>query len=156
MLLRRPEGVAYVLRTVARFRNEVESKNVWAVDLPEELAEICGGYWKNLDANATPQKSEVIAQLDKERERLERLKKELEVKRPRSRRRLPNVSHNALMLDPQKLELLQRYTATHEKRRYRALAQLERLQRQRTGEVIPPPINVQITGDAEDSTKRSQ
>lgn len=159
-LLRRSEGVAYVLRTVARFRDEVENnKDEWDQYLLEELAEICGGYWETLDVedtDATYQRSELLAELDKEREKLELLKKKLEEKPPRLRRRLPNVSHNALMLDPQKLELLQRYTAAHERRRYRALAQLERLQRQRTGEVIPPPIHVQITGDAEDSTKRSQ
>jgi hypothetical protein len=159
MLLRRSEGVAYVLRTVARFRDGVKNKGECDQYLIEELAEICGGYWETLDlkdAQATFQTSELLAQLDKEKEKLELLRKKLEEKPPRSRRPLPNVSHAALLLEPKNLDLLQRYTAAHERRRYRALAQLERLQRQRTGEVIPPPIHVQITGDAEDSTKRSQ
>ena len=53
----------------------------------------------------------------------------------------------ALMLSPDKIEGFLCYTAAHEKRRYRALAQLERLQRQRSGETIPPPIDVQVTRD---------
>ena len=56
---------------------------------------------------------------------------------------------SALLLDPGKLAVLQRYTAANERRRYRAVARLERLQRQRSGEAVPPPIDIQVTSDAD-------
>jgi hypothetical protein len=51
-----------------------------------------------------------------------------------------DLSRAPLLLDHMKAEAVQRYTANHQKRRYRALAQLERLQRQRSGETIPAPV----------------
>jgi hypothetical protein len=158
MLLRRPDGVQYVLGIVAQLKNEVESRNELSPELLEQLAETCGGYWQTEFGKNSHVTSELLAQLDKEKERLELLKKKLEGKpaeKP-AKRRLPNFSHSALLLDSYKLDLIQRYTAAHEKRRYRALAQLERLQRQRSGETIPAPIDVQVTGDAGDFAKRSQ
>jgi len=80
------------------------------------------------------------------RHRIERVEAEDRAARLRS----------ALLLDPGKLAVLQRYTAANERRRYRAVARLERLRRQRNGEAIPPPIDVQVTSDADDFAKRSQ
>lgn len=155
-LLRYPEGVQYVLGIVDRFKKEVDNKDGWDADLLEKMADICGGYWETVDSKRSYVKSALLAELDKEKGRLELLKKKLEENPPRSRRRPPDFSHTALLLAPEKLDLVQRYTAAHEKRRYRALAQLERLQRQRSGEPVPSPINVQVTGDAGDFAKRSQ
>ena len=102
---------------------------------------------------AAREKSAFLAQLDSEKERLERLKKKIE--RVEAEDRAARL-RSALLLDPGKLAVLQRYTAANERRRYRAVARLERLQRQRNGEVVPPPIDVQVTSDAGDFAKRSQ
>jgi hypothetical protein len=114
------------------------------------------GYWKSLLEREEYDAPELLAEVENEKQKLELLKKKSKEKSRRSRRRVPDFSHTALLLAPEKLELVQRYTAAHEKRRYRALAQLERLQRQRSGEVIPPPIDVQVNERYGDFAKRSQ
>ena len=43
-------------------------------------------------------------------------------------------------------EVVVRYETTIERQLYRAVDQLERLQRVRGGEIVPPPINVQLNG----------
>ena len=168
MLLRRPDGVQYLINALAQLEKEVENarkngntkverkaEQLIATSI-EELAQAVDGYWDTTYENETYNSTDLLAEVDKEKEKLELLKKKLEEEPPKSRRRVPDFSHTALLLAPETLDLVQRYTAAHEKRRYRALAQLERLQRQRSGETIPPPIDVQITGDAGDFAKRSQ
>lgn len=56
--------------------------------------------------------------------------------------RLPYV--NALLPEPQLTKLL-RYETAIERQLYKAINQLERLQRQRSGEPVPPPINVDVS-----------
>ena len=46
----------------------------------------------------------------------------------------------------QSVDKLLRYETTIERQLYRAVDQLERLQRVRVGEIVPPPINVQFNG----------
>ena len=98
-------------------------------------------------------KSELLAELTRERKRLENLEKKVE--RLEADRRMAQL-RRVLLLDPRSLEPMLRYSVANERRRHRALAQLERLQRRRIGDVVPPPIDVQITGVPEDSSKRSQ
>jgi len=98
----------------------------------------------------------LLLECEKEKQKLELLRKKLEEKVRSLRRRVPDFSHVARLLNPEKLEVVERYAVAHEKRRYKALAQLERLQRQRSGENIPAPINVQVTADSGDFAKRSQ
>jgi len=45
------------------------------------------------------------------------------------------------------MDKILRYETTIERQLYRAMNQLERLQRQRKGEIIPPPISVEISSD---------
>ena len=40
---------------------------------------------------------------------------------------------------------MMRYETKLERQIYRAMNQLERLQRQRLGEIIPPPLTVEVT-----------
>lgn len=146
-LLRSSEDLEYVLDLVDHIRGQVETSSEISGELLHQLSEICGGEWEGLE------KSAFLAQLDKEKERLERLKKKVErIEADRQATALQGV----LLLAPEKLEVLLRYTAANERRRYRAVARLERLQRHRNGEVVPPPIDVQVTGDATDIAKRSQ
>jgi hypothetical protein len=167
MLLRRPDGVEYLIGVLAEVKKEVEDaygsdtqpdakKEQLIGDLIGDLAKSVGGRWHTIYEEAKFDPDDVLGEVEKEKPKLELLKKKLEEKPRRSRCRLPDFSHTALLLSSGKLDLLQRYTAAHEKRRYRALAQLERLQRQRSGETIPAPIDVQVTGDAGDFAKRSQ
>jgi hypothetical protein len=156
-LLRRTDGVQYLLDVLDTLKNQVEeSPNEYHGDPIDLLADVCAGYWKGVSEKEEYDKPRLLVEMEKEKQKLELLKKKLEAKPRRSRRRVPDFSHTALLLAPEKLELVQRYTAAHERRRYRAVAQLERLQRQRSGEVIPPPIDVQVTSDNGDFAKRSQ
>ena len=144
-LLRREDGVKYLFDVLDSLKKQVEENPDKYYDDPIDLlAKVCGGYWKSLLEREEYDAPELLAEVENEKQKLELLKKKLKEKSRRSRRRVPHFSHTALLLAPEKLELVQRYTAAHEKRRYRALAQLERLQRQRSGEVIPPPIDVQV------------
>ena len=156
-LLRREDGVEYLFDALDSLKKQVEENpEEYYKDPIDLLARVCGGYWKSVIESKEYDSAELLAEVENEKQKLELLKKKLEEKRRRTRRRVPDFSHTALLLAPEKLELVQRYTAAHEKRRYRALAQLERLQRQRSGEVIPPPIDVQVTSDNGDFAKRSQ
>jgi hypothetical protein len=128
-ILRSRQGLEYVLGVVGQLRNQVQTKN----EISEESLR--------------------LAKLDSEKEKLERLQRKVE--RVEAEDRAVGL-RTALLLDGPKLDLLLRYTAAHERRRYRAVSRLERLQRQRKGEVVPPPIDVQVTGDASDFAKRSQ
>lgn len=156
-LLRREDGVKYLLDVLDSLKIQVEENPDEYYDDPIGLlARACGGYWTSVIEREEYKESVLLAEVENEKRKLELLKKKLKEKSRRSRRRVPDFSHIGLMLAREKLELVQRYTAAHEKRRYRALAQLERLQRQRSGEVIPPPIDVQVTSDNGDFAKRSQ
>ena len=156
-LLRREDGVEYLFDALDSLKRKVEENSDKYYEEPMDLlAAAFGGYWKSVFENKEYDSPELLAEVEKEKQKLELLKKKLKEKPRRTRRRVPDFTHTALLLAPEKLDLVQRYTAAHEKRRYRALAQLERLQRQRTGEVIPPPINVQVTSDNGDFAKRSQ
>lgn len=48
---------------------------------------------------------------------------------------------------PPEMDRILRYETTIERQLYRAMAQLERLQRQRKGEMIPPPINLDVSSE---------
>jgi hypothetical protein len=146
MLLRREDGVEYLFDALDFLKGQVEeNSNKYYEEPIDLLAGVFGGYWKAISESEEYDSHELLAEIEKEKQKLALLKKKLKEQTRRARRRVPDFSHTALLLAPEKLELVQRYTAAHEKRRYRALAQLERLQRQRTGEVIPPPINVQVS-----------
>ena len=43
------------------------------------------------------------------------------------------------------LEKIQRYETKLERQQYRAMAQLERLQRMRKGETVPAPLSVEVS-----------
>jgi hypothetical protein len=43
------------------------------------------------------------------------------------------------------LDKIMRYETTLERQLYRAMDQLERLQRRREGEEVPPPVNVELS-----------
>jgi hypothetical protein len=151
-LLKYPEGVEYVLGIIEDLRIQMATDGKVPSNLSEQLSAICGGDWQTVR-----QRSLYLSQLRREKRKLKRLwgilvQKEAEQNAQEDAEEL----QSALLLDEKKLALVLRYTAANEKRRYRALAQLERLQRQRNGEAIPPPINVQVTDDAVDFTKRSQ
>ncbi|HMO65109.1 MAG TPA: hypothetical protein PKE47_07795 [Verrucomicrobiota bacterium] len=51
----------------------------------------------------------------------------------------------SLLPDAEAMDKLHRYETKHERQMYRAMAQLERLQRRRLGENVPPPVSVAIT-----------
>jgi hypothetical protein len=146
-ILTRSQGLECVLGIVAQIRDEVDTNTQISADLSEKLSKICGGDWESVR-----EKSEMLAQLDWKKERLERLKKKVDQLEAGD---WAAELQSAQLLAPNKLEVLLRYTAANGRRRHRAMALLERLRRQRNGEAVPPPIDVQVTGDAGDFAKRS-
>jgi hypothetical protein len=146
-ILMSSKGLVYVLSILSQIREEVEVSGQASAELLGQLSQITGRDWN------VSEKSEMLNRLDREKKRLERVKKKLG--RLEAADRSAKIQ-NVLLLAPEKLEGLLRYNVANERRRYRALAQLERLQRQRKGEAVPPPIEVQVTGDRGDFAKRSQ
>jgi len=51
----------------------------------------------------------------------------------------------AVLPSPEVLDKIRRYETKLERQLYRAMNQLERLQRQRLGESIPPPVSLEVT-----------
>jgi len=51
----------------------------------------------------------------------------------------------AVLPGPQVLDKILRYEAKHERQMYRAMNQLERLQRRRLGEAVPPPLTMEMS-----------
>ncbi len=144
-LLTSVQGLEYVLGALAKIKEEVETSGQTSPQSLKQLSEFCGGDWESVGG-----KSEMLAELDREKERLERLKKKVDrIEREDRAAKL----QGELLPNPQTLDVLLRYSAANERRRYRALAQLERLQRQRSGEVLPAPINVQVTSEVGDSAR---
>jgi hypothetical protein len=139
---------------VIELKNLLERENKYSRESLEHLAEICGGVWEAELKKETHDRATMLAQLKREKRKLQVLAKRLE--RNAAKRRVPNLSQVALLLNDGKREILQRYTAAHQKRRDRVLVQIERLQRQRSGETISAPASVLLTGDSDDFTKRSQ
>ena len=77
-------------------------------------------------------------------ERVKRIKEleDLRLKAELKHSRAPLI--NAL-LDSHDVDKIIRYESSIERQLYRALNQLERLQRQRAGDNVPPPINVEVS-----------
>ena len=147
-LLTSSQGLEYVLETLAKIRDEVETTGQVSEESLKQLSAFCGGDWQSVVG-----KSEMLAELQRERVRLARLKKKIDRFEAEDREA---KLQRALLPYPHEMETLLRYSAANERRRYKALAQLERLQRQRSGEVLPAPIDVQVTTDVSDFAKRSQ
>ena len=51
----------------------------------------------------------------------------------------------AALPSPEVLEKIMRYKTMLERQMYRAMAQLERLQRMRQGETVPPPLTMEVS-----------
>jgi hypothetical protein len=65
----------------------------------------------------------------------------------RSGKKKEEEAHQAAagLPSPEVLEKIMRYETKLERQMYRAMAQLERLQRMRQGENIPPPLTMEVS-----------
>jgi len=131
LLLNNSEGVEYALAIVEQISKQVATDSKVPEGLSKQLSSICGGDWQS-----SREVSLYLSQLRREKKKLTCLKKMLD--RSTAEKEAEDVGAS-LLLSADKMEVLLRYTAAHEKRRYRALAQLERLQRQRSGKPFPLP-----------------
>ena len=61
---------------------------------------------------------------------------------------LDELHKQRLSVPDERADLLIRYDAHASRELYRALGELERLQRRRTGDLVPPPIKVNVTGES--------
>lgn len=155
-------GIRYLLGVLEDVRQEVEEVGHLPREAAKRLVENFGGeeyglaHWclfyslmaatESQEKALTPQqcKEGILELIDEEREKLqakeellngiERL--ELEAK----------VSSLALPAG-QAVDLFLRYETAIERQWYRAMSELERLQRQRKGEAVPPPLSVDLSGD---------
>jgi hypothetical protein len=97
--------------------------------------------------NLSPEecKRTILGLIDSEKEQLEaRLEVAVE-----SERREMEVKYDRLALPPNMpMEKILRYETAIERQLYRAISQLERLQRQRKGEPVPPEIKVNISSES--------
>ena len=98
----------------------------------------------NLDADARKAKKrdQILARIDVMRDHFwwDHLEK-------REREEAEEDSRQAAATLPaaDKLDKILRYETTMERQLYRAMGQLERLQRMRKGEDVPPPVSVEVT-----------
>jgi hypothetical protein len=89
-------------------------------------------------------KGMILKLIDEEKEKLEGLKEFVKQKEElEDDARL----HRLVIPEKEAVEKILRYETTIERQLYRAMNQLERLQRQRKGEPIPPPISVELSGE---------
>jgi hypothetical protein len=90
------------------------------------------------------QKAQLTAILDGEKRKLEASKLEI-IKR--EDRRLESYQATLNLPSNDALAKILRYETTIERQMYRAIDQLERLQRLRGGQIVPPPINVNVSSE---------
>ncbi|MBI3895518.1 MAG: hypothetical protein HY313_06270 [Acidobacteria bacterium] len=94
--------------------------------------------------NTKKRKERILKILDEERERLEQMRdmsckeESLEVESQLARLSLP---------DKEETDKLLRHETALDRQLYRAMNQLERLQRMRRGETVPPPISLEISAE---------
>jgi len=88
------------------------------------------------------QKEEVLAHLDRKIRRLS-----WDESRCEERERREEEAHQmaAVLPSVEVLEKIQRYETKLERQMFRAMAQLERLQRMRQGESLPAPLTVEVS-----------
>ena len=70
--------------------------------------------------------------------------RDLEAEKERNRLRLQVVKRLGSIVPVQYLDRLLRYEGAIERQLYKALNQLERLQRLRAGDHVPPPLEVDV------------
>lgn len=114
--------------------------------LTQELEELRQKVQLNpdeLSAEALRQrrKEEVLAHLDRDIRHLARAESRCE---ERERREEEAHQMAAVLPSVEVLEKIQRYETKLERQMFRAMAQLERLQRMRKGEAVPPPMAVAV------------
>jgi hypothetical protein len=87
-------------------------------------------------------KQQALRAIDRKLERLESCKADCE-KREAAEEQARQAA--AVLPSPQVLDKIMRYEAMLQRQLYRAMAQLERLQRMRQGESVPPPMTMEVS-----------
>ena len=125
---------AFICGKPSRYSSELEKLRTWLVQNPEGLEP---------DALRGKHREQVFQYLDRELRHLswqESACEEHEEKEEESRRAaegLPSV---------EVLDKILRYETKMERQLFRAMAQLERLQRGRGGAAVPPPLTMEVSG----------
>jgi len=158
-------GIQYLLGKLEEIREWVDEVGELTEDIFQRVIEVFGdeddgvarvlGIYRLVlqdnpeglepDALKAKHKQLVLTFLDEQRERLKQLH---EVLGEQEGQEQANRSAASFLPSKETVEKLLRYETTIERQLYRALNQLERLQRQRKGEVIPPPIAVDVSTQA--------
>jgi|SRR5579862_8025972 len=136
-----------ILEEVMRAFNDVSNpvatrlKGIWedALRNPENLSveeSVAGGF-------KSPQQERLLTYIDRELTCFEWKLTEL---REREEHEAESRRDAAFLPSPTVLDKILRYEASLERQLYRAMNQLERLQRSRKGEVVPPPLTMEVSG----------
>ncbi len=131
--------------------NPAEELRIWFLgEIPEEEDE----YEQDLDSDDEPAPAADKDEADKKaaaREYLETVLKDLDGRerklRKQERTDLEIARQRLSITKGPELERIQRYETTIKRDMYRAIDQLERLQRRRRGEPPPPTVNVNVSND---------
>jgi len=133
-------GIAHFLEALGEIRMHVEAQGQLTGEHCKWLQTYCG-WTADQTIRADIPKAELLREVDEELEDLQQRRTMLA-----SRQREEIVARRARRILPRAavLDKIQRYEALLERAFSRALDQLERLQRQRKGEFVPPPIRIGV------------
>jgi len=170
-LVRTSAGVERLLRAVEGIRHDVEEHGELCDDAKTDLAKYFGSQYRGFGCTVSfwcwvledgPEKSPdeftnygelppkdeckriVLELLDDKKEQLENA---LEIVREHEEFRYQSRRASLYLPSAEEADRILRYETTIERQLYRALNQLDRLQRERKGDAVPPPINVELSGN---------
>ena len=129
----RPLTSYETLCAVLGLSNKLQKFRTWLVSNSEKL---------ETEALRGRHKEQVLKYLDRKIRELGHVQARCE-KREDSEEEAKQAA--AVLPSAEVLEKIQRYETKLEKQQYRAMAQLERLQRMRQGEMVPPPLTVDVS-----------
>ena len=147
-------GVEFLLEHLEKFRAEAEETGSLSKDSRQKLTEYFGdrlggaSKLKGAGSGASEREAAIglpgnlLKTLDEEKETLKELYYELRGKEIRQMR-----EGRANFSLPDATDKILRYETALERQLYRALHQLERKQRRRQGEPVPPPVSVEFLGE---------
>jgi hypothetical protein len=148
---RTPEGIDFLVTVVRTIREEIDEKGSLSIEHRDLLCDCLGRQWltsmpptdaSNRAIFDETEKNELLAMLDGQISSLESLRHQTAIRKKgesqaaAGRINLPSTEES---------EKLIRYETHLDRMLYRAMDQLERHQRRRLGEIVLPPLNVNLT-----------
>ena len=166
-LVKTSPGVERMLRILKRLRDDIESDGAFSEIAEKEVAQVFGDEaddWGEalLDwnwaageegqAKSKADGNDEVPSPDECRKRIleiialkeDSLRIALDVMKEREKLELQSNLARLALPDEANAERILRYETAVERQLYRAISQLERLQSQRKGHIVPPPVSVEV------------